>query len=124
MSAPHTTYHVGETGDCPWGEWQVLDLQSRVVVKKLRVLPGGRISLQRHEHRTERWVITEGEATVRCDDVVTRLKVGQSVIIPQGSLHRLSNEGEVPLCVIEIQIGDFLSEEDIERFSDDYGRAE
>jgi mannose-1-phosphate guanylyltransferase/mannose-6-phosphate isomerase len=55
---------------------------------------------------------------------VTRLKVGQSVIIPQGSLHRLSNEGEVPLCVIEIQIGDFLSEEDIERFSDDYGRAE
>jgi len=102
----------------------VLDLQSHVVVKKLLVVPGGRISLQRHNHRTERWIVTEGVATVRLDDVVTRLKVGQSIMIPCGSLHRLSNDGDVNLALIEIQIGDFLSEDDIERFKDDYGRVE
>lgn len=123
MNPSHTTYHVGETGECPWGDWQVLDLQSHVVVKKLNVVPGGRISLQRHAHRSERWIVTEGVATVRNDDVVTQVRVGQSVFIPCGSLHRLSNEGEKPLSVIEIQIGDYLSEDDIERFSDDYGRA-
>ncbi len=124
MTPSHTTYHVGETGECPWGNWQVLDLQSHVVVKKLTVQPGGRISLQRHEHRSERWVVAEGVATVRCDDVVTHLKVGQSVFIPCGSLHRLSNEKDIPLSIIEIQIGDYLSEDDIERFCDDYGRSD
>ncbi|MDO5472893.1 MAG: phosphomannose isomerase type II C-terminal cupin domain [Akkermansia sp.] len=124
MKATNITYSVGETGERPWGQWQVLDLQSHVVVKKLLVLPGGRISLQRHNHRTERWTVTEGVATVRLDDVVTRLKVGQSIMIPCGSLHRLSNEGDVPVSLIEIQIGDFLSEEDIERFKDDYGRVD
>lgn len=124
MKATNITYSVGETGERPWGQWQVLDLQSHVVVKKLLVFPGGRISLQRHNHRTERWTVTEGVATVRLDDVVTRLKVGQSIMIPCGSLHRLSNEGDVPVSLIEIQIGDFLSEDDIERFKDDYGRAD
>lgn len=124
MKATNITYSVGETGERPWGQWQVLDLQSHVVVKKLLVFPGGRISLQRHNHRTERWTVTEGVATVRLDDVVTRLKVGQSIMIPCGSLHRLSNEGEVPVSLIEIQIGDFLSEDDIERFKDDYGRVD
>ena len=124
MKESYTTYKVGEQGERPWGRWQVLDLQSHVVVKKLLVVPGGRISLQRHNHRTERWIVTEGGATVRLDDVVTRLKVGQSIMIPCGSLHRLSNDGDVNLALIEIQIGDFLSEDDIERFKDDYGRVE
>ncbi|MBQ3217642.1 MAG: phosphomannose isomerase type II C-terminal cupin domain [Akkermansia sp.] len=124
MKESYTTYKVGEQGERPWGRWQVLDLQSHVVVKKLLVVPGGRISLQRHNHRTERWIVTEGVATVRLDDVVTRLKVGQSIMIPCGSLHRLSNDGDVNLALIEIQIGDFLSEDDIERFKDDYGRVE
>ncbi len=124
MKESYTTYTVGEQGERPWGRWQVLDLQSHVVVKKLLVVPGGRISLQRHNHRTERWTVTEGVATVRLDDVVTRLRVGQSIMIPCGSLHRLSNEGEEDLALIEIQIGDLLSEEDIERFKDDYGRVD
>lgn len=124
MKESYTTYKVGERGERPWGRWQVLDLQSHVVVKKLLVVPGGRISLQRHNHRTERWTVTEGVATVRLDDVVTRLKVGQSIMIPCGSLHRLSNDGDVNLALIEIQIGDFLSEDDIERFKDDYGRVD
>lgn len=124
MRAAHTTYHVGETGDCPWGQWQVLDLQSHVVVKKLLVYPGERISLQKHQHRTERWIVTEGVATVRCDNNIMHLNVGESIMIPSGSLHRLSNQGTAPLALIEVQIGSYLSEDDIERFSDDYGRIQ
>ncbi|MBQ2379465.1 MAG: phosphomannose isomerase type II C-terminal cupin domain [Akkermansia sp.] len=124
MKESFTTYTVGEKGERPWGTWQVLDLQSHVVVKKLLLIPGGRISLQRHNFRSERWIVTEGVATVRLDDVVTKLKVGQSINIPCGSLHRLSNDGDVDLALIEIQMGDFLSEEDIERFKDDYGRVD
>ena len=118
------TYKVGEKGSRPWGEWQVLDLQSHVVVKKLLVYPGGRISLQRHRYRTERWIVTEGVATVTCDNNVVHLNVGESIMIPCGCMHRLSNQGTAPLALIEVQMGSYLSEEDIERFTDDYGRVE
>lgn len=124
MIESQITYHVGEKGTRPWGEWQVLDLQSHVVVKKLLVYPGGRISLQRHRCRTERWIVTEGVATVSCDGNIVHLNVGESILIPCGSIHRLSNQGTVPLALIEVQIGSYLSEEDIERFTDDYGRVE
>ena len=124
MKESRITYHVGEMGTRPWGEWQVLDLQSHVVVKKLLVYPGGRISLQRHQHRTERWIVTEGVATVLCDKNLMHLNVGESIMIPCGSLHRLSNQGTAPLALIEVQIGNYLSEDDIERFNDDYGRLE
>lgn len=124
MKESRITYHVGECGTRPWGEWQVLDLQSHVVVKKLLVYPGGRISLQRHQYRTERWIVTEGVATVLCDNNLMHLNVGESIMIPCGSVHRLSNQGSAPLALIEIQIGNYLSEEDIERFTDDYGRVE
>lgn len=124
MSESYTTYQVGDRGVRPWGEWQVLDLQSHVVVKKIFVRPGGRISLQRHQHRTERWIVTEGVATVLCEGAVTHLRVGESTIIPCRSIHRLSNESNTPLALIEVQMGDYLSEEDIERFNDDYGRAD
>ena len=124
MKESRITYHVGEKGTRPWGEWQVLDLQSHVVVKKLLVYPGGRISLQRHEPRTERWIVTEGVATVRCDNNIMHLNVGESIMIPRGSIHRLSNQGTAPVALIEVQIGNYLSEEDIERFNDDYGRVD
>lgn len=124
MKESKITYHVGEKGTRPWGEWQVLDLQSHVVVKKLLVYPGGRISLQRHLHRTERWIVTEGVATVRCDNNIMHLNVGESIMIPCGSMHRLSNQGTAPVALIEVQIGNYLSEEDIERFNDDYGRVD
>ena len=122
MKESRITYHVGETGTRPWGEWQVLDLQSHVVVKKLLVYPGGRLSLQKHQYRTERWIFTEGVATVQCDNNLMHLNVGESIMIPCGSMHRLSNQGTAPLALIEVQIGNYLSEEDIERFNDDYGR--
>ena len=124
MKESRITYHVGEKGTRPWGEWQVLDLQSHVVVKKLLVYPGERLSLQRHQHRTERWIVTEGVATVRCDNNIMHLNVGESIMIPYGSIHRLSNQGTAPLALIEVQIGSYLSEEDIERFNDDYGRVD
>ena len=124
MKESQITYHVGEKGTRPWGEWQVLDLQSHVVVKKLLVFPGGRISLQRHKYRTERWIVTEGVATVLCDNNLLHLNVGESMMIPCGCMHRLSNQGTKPLALIEVQIGDYLSEDDIERFNDDYGRVD
>lgn len=124
MNTTGIKYEVGEQGDRPWGEWQVLDKQSHVVVKKILVYPGCRLSLQRHQHRTERWIVTEGVATAYCDGRITQLHVGESIWIPRQSMHRLSNEGEGPLALIEIQLGDFLSEEDIERFDDDYGRED
>lgn len=124
MKESRITYHVGEQGTRPWGEWQVLDLQSHVVVKKLLVYPGGRLSLQRHQYRTERWIVTEGVATVQCDKNLMHLNVGESIMIPCGSMHRLSNLGTAPLALIEVQIGNYLSEDDIERFNDDYGRID
>ena len=122
MKESRITYHVGEQGTRPWGEWQVLDLQSHVVVKKLLVYPGARLSLQRHQYRTERWIVTDGVATVQCDKNIMHLNVGESIMIPCGSLHRLSNQGTAPLALVEVQIGNYLSEDDIERFNDDYGR--
>lgn len=124
MKESRITYHVGEKGTRPWGEWQVLDLQSHVVVKKLLVYPGERLSLQRHQHRTERWIVTEGVATVQCDKNIIHLNVGESIMIPCGSMHRLSNRGTAPVALIEVQIGNYLSEDDIERFNDDYGRID
>lgn len=116
-------YSIGEQGERPWGSWCVLDMQPHTVVKRLYLIPGGRISLQRHRHRSERWVVLQGEATVRCGEEVLHLSKGESAIIPSGTIHRLSNEQAEPLEVLEVQIGDVLSEEDIERFTDDYGRA-
>ena len=124
MNKSRIKYEVGEQGERPWGEWQVLDKQSHVVVKKILVYPGCRLSLQRHQHRTERWIVTEGVATAYCDGKVTQLRVGESIWVPRQSMHLLSTEGEGPLALIEIQLGDFLSEDDIERFDDDYGRED
>lgn len=117
-------YTVGEQGERPWGSWCVLDMQPNTVVKRLYLVPGGRISLQRHRHRSERWVVLKGAATVLCGEELIHLSKGESAIIPSGCIHRLSNEQSEPLEVLEVQIGDLLSEEDIERFTDDYGRAD
>lgn len=118
------SYEVGDSGERPWGRWQVLDVQPTAVVKKLILVPHGRISLQRHQHRMERWIVINGIATVQREDDILHLKVGDSVSIPCGCKHRLSNNKEYPLIVIEIQLGSLLSEEDIERLTDDYGRVD
>lgn len=107
----------------PWGSYRGIDRGSRFQVKRITVAPGAKLSLQRHRHRAEHWVVVEGEAEVTCDDQVFRLYPNQSTYIPLGSIHRLANPGREPLHVIEVQSGDYLGEDDIERFEDTYGRT-
>ena len=87
-------------------------------------MPGQRLSLQKHVHRAEHWVVVSGVARVTCDDQVFELVENQSTYIPQGSTHRLENPGEVLLEIIEVQSGPYLGEDDIIRFDDAYGRVE
>lgn len=117
------TYQIGDKDSRPWGTWHVLDIMPKAVVKKIVVVPGGRLSLQRHRFRSERWIVVEGVATVQKDDELFTLHPGQCAYLPQMSKHRLTNESDAPTTIIEIQYGEQLSEDDIERFDDDYGRS-
>jgi len=123
MEMTPCSYEAGQSDVRPWGSWKVLDVMPGIVVKKLVVEPGKRISLQRHRYRTERWIVVAGVATVRKDDATMHLAPGEGVLLPQGCLHRLGNETDSPAILIELQFGAPLSEDDIERFTDDYGRA-
>ncbi len=107
----------------PWGRWEVLLDTPTYKVKRLTVWPGARLSYQRHAHRAEHWTVVQGEALVTLDDVDTRYVAGQAIDIPRASWHRLANPGEAALAVIEVQCGDYLGEDDIERREDDHGRG-
>lgn len=107
----------------PWGSYDSIDLGSRFQVKHIAVKPGASLSLQKHHHRAEHWVVVKGTAEVTCDDRVFLLTENQSTYIPVGSVHRLANPGKIPLEIIEVQSGSYLGEDDIERFEDSYGRA-
>ena len=87
------------------------------------VKPGQKLSLQKHHHRAEHWIVVKGTAEVHCDDQVTMLSENQSTFIPLGATHRLANPGQIPLEIIEVQSGSYLGEDDIVRFEDDYGRT-
>jgi len=106
----------------PWGYFQVIEEGTGYKVKRLVVEPGERLSLQKHAHRTEHWVVVAGIADVTVGDDTRRLATNQSAFIPQGGIHRLANPGEDLLIIIEIQLGDYLGEDDIERLADDYDR--
>lgn len=107
----------------PWGNYESLDQGERYQVKRLTLQPGKQLSLQRHRHRAEHWVIVRGTATVTRGDERLTLKANESVYIPQGTVHRLANTGADMLEVIEVQTGAYLGEDDIERLDDDFGRA-
>lgn len=107
----------------PWGYYRVLADEGDHKVKKIVVYPGKRLSLQRHARRWEHWFIVQGEAIVQKDGDEIPLQAGGSIDIPLGSWHRISNPGEVDTIFIEVQRGDYLGEDDIERSEDDYGRA-
>jgi mannose-1-phosphate guanylyltransferase/mannose-6-phosphate isomerase len=107
----------------PWGYYETLDEGSRFQVKRLMLKRAARISLQRHKHRAEHWVVVSGQAKVTREDQVMILGPNESTYIPPGSKHRLENVGSEPLFVIEVQSGDYLGEDDIERFDDDYRRT-
>ena len=106
----------------PWGSFTSLQKGEGFQSKHLMLKPGASISLQRHRHRSEHWVVVRGRAEVTRGEEVFALAAGESTFIPQGSLHRLRNPGEGPLHVIEVQCGSYLEEDDIERIEDDYGR--
>ncbi|MFZ0408463.1 MAG: phosphomannose isomerase type II C-terminal cupin domain [Cyanobium sp.] len=106
----------------PWGWFETLAVGEGYLVKRLRILAGRRISLQRHQHRCEHWIIANGEGTIHCDGSNLQASVGAIFTIPIGSLHR-ATAGLEDLEIIEVQRGELLSEEDIERFEDDFGRV-
>ena len=107
----------------PWGFYETLTLGERFQVKRIVVKPGGRLSLQSHFHRAEHWVVVEGTAKVTVNARVQLLSENQSVYIPLGAIHRLENEGQLPMTLIEVQSGGYLGEDDIVRYEDVYGRA-
>ena len=111
-----------ERGDRPWGYYLVLHEDAGYKVKQFVVKPGSRLSLQRHRHRAEHWQVVRGEAVVTRGKEIVRLLPGGSIDIPLGALHRVENVGKETLVVIEVQMGEYLGEDDIERFEDDYGR--
>ncbi len=121
-SASYIRYEVGDRDSRPWGTWEVLATGDRYTVKRISVLPGHRLSLQYHQHRSEHWTIVQGLAEVELDDVVHLMSPGEHVHIPVGALHRVRALGSERLVFLEIQVGEILDENDIIRVSDDYGR--
>ena len=107
----------------PWGSFYVLDEGAGFKVKRIVVTPGGRLSLQSHEHRAEHWTVVSGEATVTVGDTVQKLTRGESVDIGLGDKHRLENFGDADVELIEVQFGDYLGEDDITRYDDVYRRS-
>lgn len=107
----------------PWGWYQSIDESERFKVKRICVQPKASLSLQKHHHRAEHWVVVKGTAEVLCDDQTMLLSENQSTYIPLGAVHRLSNPGNIPLEMIEVQSGSYLEEDDIIRLEDNYGRG-
>ncbi len=115
-------YTPGASDQRPWGSWEVLAAGPGYAVKRIVVRPGARLSLQRHAHRAESWVVASGRARVTRGAEVFELDAGTSARIALGDAHRIENPGTDELVVIEVQHGAHLHEDDIERLADDYGR--
>lgn len=120
-TAPLTETH--RTCYRPWGGYSSLVVGNRFQVKRLFVKPGKKLSLQKHHHRSEHWVVVSGTAEVTVDDSVKTLSENESVYIPLGAVHRLENKGKILLELIEVQTGSYLGEDDIVRIEDEFGRA-
>ena len=115
-------YAPGASDRRPWGSWEVLALGPGYAVKRIVVHPGARLSLQRHAHRAESWVVASGHARVTRGAETFDLDAGQIARIALGDIHRVENPAPEDLVLIEVQHGAQLREDDIERLSDDYGR--
>ncbi len=117
--------HLRNTLFCvhrPWGTFMVLEEGESYKIKSIEVFPSKRLSLQKHFHRSEHWIVISGTAVVQLGDKEVILRPNESTYIPAGEIHRLSNPGKIPLIVIEVQIGAYLAEDDIVRLDDDYCR--
>jgi mannose-1-phosphate guanylyltransferase / mannose-6-phosphate isomerase len=107
----------------PWGSYQSVDNGERHQVKRIMVKPGERLSLQKHHHRSEHWIVVRGTARVTVNETVTTVHENESIYIPMGAVHRLENPGKILLELIEVQTGSYFGEDDIIRLEDDYRRA-
>ena len=107
----------------PWGWYQTVDLGDRFRVKRIQVPPGKQLSLQKHHHRAEHWIVVRGTAEVTRNDEVLTVRENESIYLPAGCVHRLANPGRIPVELIEVQTGAYLEEDDIVRIEDDFGRA-
>ncbi len=116
-------YKAGESDRRPWGDWAVVDTGPGFCVKRIRVVPGGILSLQRHQHRAEQWTVVAGVARVTRNTDRIDLEAGESIGIGRGDIHRIANPGSADLVFIEVQTGTELREDDIERLEDSYGRS-
>ncbi len=116
-------YAAGQSDQRPWGDWAVLAAGPGYAVKRIRVVPGGILSLQRHQHRAEQWTIVTGAARVTRNTETIDLEAGESIGISLGDIHRIANPGSTDMVFIEVQTGLELREDDIERLSDTYGRS-
>lgn len=114
---------VGQTYERPWGNYKTLDLGEGFQVKIIKVRPDGRLSLQKHFKRAEHWIVVEGEPKITVNKKAKIFKVGDHVYIPVETPHRLENLTKYSVAIIEVQIGSYLGEDDIERLEDVYGRV-
>lgn len=122
LIAPHVTEDHPKVHR-PWGSYQSLDIGDRYQVKRIVVNAGGRLSLQKHHHRSEHWIVVHGTALVTIDNTEKIVHENESIYIPIGATHRMENPGKIPLELIEVQTGSYLGEDDIIRIQDDYRRS-
>ena len=115
---------MSDHAERPWGSWQVLDEGDGYKVKRIRVLPHSRLSYQTHAHRSEHWVVVSGKATCILDGETRYAGPGDCVDVAVGQAHRIANDEDDDLVIVEIQRGDYTGEDDIVRLDDDYGRLE
>lgn len=120
----HEAHKLHRTVYRPWGTYTILEESTRFKIKRIEVKPGGKLSLQMHHHRSEHWVVVVGMAKVTNGDNEILVNTNESTYIPAGHKHRLENVGVVPLVMIEVQSGEYLGEDDIVRFEDQYGRTQ
>ncbi len=106
----------------PWGSFSILEESKGYKVKKIVVLPKERLSLQYHHHREEKWIVVKGNPVLQIGELSRKYHIGETVEVKKGQLHRIDNDTEEKVIIIEIQLGDYLEEDDIVRLQDDYSR--
>lgn len=113
---------VSPSEERPWGSWHILEVGQGFKVKRIEVNPHSRLSLQTHEHRSERWVVVSGIATCTVGKRQSVAGEGETIDVPRGAVHRIANDHDEGLIIIEVQLGPYTGEDDIVRLEDDYGR--
>ena len=115
-------HNIHLTGHRPWGTYTVLEESVGYKIKRIEVKPGSRLSLQKHFHRNEHWIVLSGTATVTVGDETRLVRPNESTYIKMGEIHRLENQGKIPVVLIEAQVGEYTGEDDIVRICDDFKR--